>query len=104
MSSPVREEVIIKLIPEAFAGPGSTGASPVTGPGGRGSRRRDGCLPLNVDFAASAQGWPHICHAHSPGSLPKKRREAGEKGGREEGRKRGRKERGERWREEGENL
>ena len=38
----------------------------------------------NVDFAASAQGWPHICHAHSAGYLPKKRRREGRKEGREQ--------------------
>lgn len=33
-----------------------------------------GAAALNVVFTASAQGWPYICHAHSPGYLPGERR------------------------------
>lgn len=43
-----------------------------TGPGGTGSR--EGTAALNLGFAASVGGCPHICQAHSPGFLPKERR------------------------------
>lgn len=47
-----------------------------------------GAAALNVDFAASAQDWPYICHAYSPGYLPEERRKE-KKEGRREGKRKG---------------
>lgn len=74
MSSQVREELPprAKLIPKAcwtWQNRSLTQEEALEVPDGGG-----GAAALTVDFTASAQGWPHICQAHSPGYLPKKRK------------------------------
>lgn len=59
-----------------------------------GAQEAGGSAALKVGPAASAQGWPHTCHAHSPGSLPKKRRKGGRSEARREEGERGDEDRG----------
>lgn len=73
------------------------GPEPHSGTGPEAQGRGGGTAAPNADFAASAQGWLHICHAHTLALCQRKEggREGEWEGGRERGRREGRKRRGE---------